>query len=223
MIMFSTGSFACYEWHGCKNHGVPCIVHLEPRPGDNWDKKDEHAMWVLLARFAWQTENSNASGWACRCRTVAAGWCLLSPLPPVYRQHGAVWCKLLNIRRRACRCRKGRQSSNCWAASAGSVCNNLLMHGLVGQAIILRVADGAQVPHGAAGYYLLGRICRLSNRQKQAVQYFAAALALDPLLWCAYEELCILGSPKLALGERSSQQLARVAFRPGVFRFYSVA
>ena len=53
----------------------------------------------------------------------------------------------------------------------------------------------AQVPHGAAGYYLLGRVCRLSNRQKQAAQFFAAALALDPLLWCAYEELCILGAP----------------------------
>ena len=51
------------------------------------------------------------------------------------------------------------------------------------------------MPHGAAGYYLLGRVCRLSNRAKQAVQYFAAALALDPLLWCAYEELCILGAP----------------------------
>ena len=51
------------------------------------------------------------------------------------------------------------------------------------------------MPHGAAGYYLLGRVCRLSNRAKQAVQFFAAALALDPLLWCAYEELCILGAP----------------------------
>lgn len=51
------------------------------------------------------------------------------------------------------------------------------------------------MPHGAAGYYLLGRVCRLSNRQKQAAQFFAAALALDPLLWCAYEELCILGAP----------------------------
>ncbi len=63
---------------------------------------------------------------------------------------------------------------------------------------LLRRAEaggGAQVPHGAAGYYLLGRICRLTNRQRQAVQHFAAALALDGLLWCAYEELCILGAP----------------------------
>jgi hypothetical protein len=58
-----------------------------------------------------------------------------------------------------------------------------------------RPGGGAQVPHGAAGYYLLGRICRLTNRQRQAVQHFAAALALDGLLWCAYEELCILGAP----------------------------
>ena len=91
------------------------------------------------------------------------------------------------------------------------------MHGVAGQAFILRVADGAQVPHGAAGYYLLGRICRLSNRQKQAVQYFAAALALDPLLWCAYEELCILGAPKLAFGRPNVTAAHKGAFRPGGF------
>lgn len=51
----------------------------------------------------------------------------------------------------------------------------------------------AQVPNGAAGYYLLGRICVASNRHDAAIQYFSAALTLDPLLWCAYEELCNLG------------------------------
>jgi hypothetical protein len=51
------------------------------------------------------------------------------------------------------------------------------------------------VPHGAAGYYLLGKICALSNRHDTAVHYYAAALTLDPLMWCAYEELCNLGAP----------------------------
>lgn len=52
---------------------------------------------------------------------------------------------------------------------------------------------GVQVPNGAAGFYLLGRICRLTNRHKVAQSYHKAALTLDPLLWSAYEELCLLG------------------------------
>lgn len=51
-----------------------------------------------------------------------------------------------------------------------------------------------QVPNGAAGRYLLGRICMQSNRHDAAVQHFTTALTLDPLLWCAYEELCALGT-----------------------------
>ena len=50
-----------------------------------------------------------------------------------------------------------------------------------------------QVPNGAAGFYLLGKICRLTNRHKVAQSYHKAALTLDPLLWSAYEELCMLG------------------------------
>eukprot|EP00877_Chromochloris_zofingiensis_P008854 jgi/Chrzof1/4221/Cz14g03180.t1 len=55
-----------------------------------------------------------------------------------------------------------------------------------------------QVPNGAAGLYLLGRICRLTNRQAKAAEYYAKALRLDPLLWTAYEELCALGFDDLA-------------------------
>ena len=72
-------------------------------------------------------------------------------------------------------------------------------------------AGDAQVPHGAAGYYLLGRICRLTSRQRQAVQYFASALALDNLLWCAYEELCILGAPKARATARRVQHVSCAA------------
>ena len=52
------------------------------------------------------------------------------------------------------------------------------------------------MPNGAAGYYLLGRICSLTNRHDAAVQYHVSALILDPLLWAAYEELCALGAPR---------------------------
>ena len=39
----------------------------------------------------------------------------------------------------------------------------------------------------------MGKICRLTNRHKVAVSYQKAALTVDPLLWSAYEELCMLG------------------------------
>ena len=51
------------------------------------------------------------------------------------------------------------------------------------------------VPGGAAGHYLLGRICKLTSRHQEAEGHFATALSLDPLLWCAFEELCTLGMP----------------------------
>ncbi|CAI9106489.1 OLC1v1005662C2 [Oldenlandia corymbosa var. corymbosa] len=51
----------------------------------------------------------------------------------------------------------------------------------------------AEVPNGAAGHYLLGLIYRYTDRRERASQHFTQALSLDPLLWAAYEELCILG------------------------------
>lgn len=54
--------------------------------------------------------------------------------------------------------------------------------------------DVAQVPNGAAGYYLLGRVYQLSNRHNIAVAYYNTALQLDPMMWCAHEELCTLGA-----------------------------
>ncbi len=50
-----------------------------------------------------------------------------------------------------------------------------------------------QVPNGAAGYYLLGKICKMTKRPDKAIEHFATALRLDVLLWSAYEELCSLG------------------------------
>lgn len=55
-----------------------------------------------------------------------------------------------------------------------------------------------QVPNGAAGWYLLGRISRLTGRPGRAAEFYSKALQLDPMLWVAYTELCMLGEvPKL--------------------------
>ncbi|XP_038880140.1 cell division cycle protein 27 homolog B isoform X1 [Benincasa hispida] len=53
---------------------------------------------------------------------------------------------------------------------------------------------GAEIPNGAAGHYLLGLIYRYTDRRRSAIQHFQQALSLDPLMWCAYEELCVLGA-----------------------------
>jgi anaphase-promoting complex subunit 3 len=50
-----------------------------------------------------------------------------------------------------------------------------------------------QVPHGAAGLYLLGRVYRLVGRAADAREQFVRALRINPLLWSAFEELCALG------------------------------
>ncbi|KAG2607300.1 hypothetical protein PVAP13_4NG237300 [Panicum virgatum] len=50
-----------------------------------------------------------------------------------------------------------------------------------------------EVPNGATGHYLLGIIYRCTGRMSAAAEQFTQALTLDPLLWAAYEELCILG------------------------------
>ena len=54
-----------------------------------------------------------------------------------------------------------------------------------------------QIPGGAAGYYLLGRLCCLTDNQQEAVRCYRSALMMDPLLWCAYEGLCNLGEHNL--------------------------
>ncbi|XP_048227782.1 cell division cycle protein 27 homolog B isoform X2 [Ricinus communis] len=56
----------------------------------------------------------------------------------------------------------------------------------------------AEVPNGAAGHYLLGLIYRYTDRRKNAILHFKQALSIDPLLWAAYEELCILGAAEEA-------------------------
>ncbi|XVF49124.1 hypothetical protein PTKIN_Ptkin03bG0243200 [Pterospermum kingtungense] len=57
---------------------------------------------------------------------------------------------------------------------------------------------GGEIPNGAAGHYLLGLIYRYTDRKKSAIHHFRLALSIDPLLWAAYEELCILGAAEEA-------------------------
>ncbi|KAM1478990.1 hypothetical protein ACFX2I_026344 [Malus domestica] len=57
---------------------------------------------------------------------------------------------------------------------------------------------GAEVPNGAAGHYLLGLIYRYTDRRKSAIHHFKQALTIDPCMWTAYEELCILGAAEEA-------------------------
>ena len=39
-----------------------------------------------------------------------------------------------------------------------------------------------------------GVICKETGRAKAAIAHFADALASDPFMWSAYEELCALGA-----------------------------
>jgi len=50
------------------------------------------------------------------------------------------------------------------------------------------------IPNGAAGLYLLGNICRRSNRRRRAMEYYRMSLQLDPLMWVSYEALCEMGA-----------------------------
>lgn len=51
-----------------------------------------------------------------------------------------------------------------------------------------------QVPNGCYGHFLLGQICKMSNRPQHAIKHYETALTMNPMLWSAYEELCSLGA-----------------------------
>jgi tetratricopeptide (TPR) repeat protein len=51
------------------------------------------------------------------------------------------------------------------------------------------------IPNGSAGLYLLGNICRKTNRRQRAIEYYRLSLKLDPLMWMSYEAICELGGP----------------------------
>ena len=54
-------------------------------------------------------------------------------------------------------------------------------------------------PLGAAGHFLFGLVCKRSGHPMKAIDHFHRSLALDPLQWQAYEELCQLGADEQVL------------------------
>ncbi|CCI39359.1 unnamed protein product [Albugo candida] len=65
---------------------------------------------------------------------------------------------------------------------------------------------GDNVINGAAGFNLMGKICRQNNQRDRAIKYFVESLELDPFLWSSYQNLCELGANMEALdfyGQRS--------------------
>lgn len=66
-------------------------------------------------------------------------------------------------------------------------------------ALLSSLEAGAEALPGAgagsaASYYLLGVICKQSDRRQAAIGHYTQALGLDPFLWSAYEDLCGLGA-----------------------------
>ncbi|GLT33039.1 hypothetical protein SLA2020_076610 [Shorea laevis] len=67
------------------------------------------------------------------------------------------------------------------------------------EAALLPIEEhSAEIPNGAAIHHLLGLIYRYTDRRKHSVEHFRNALSIDPLLWAAYEELCLLGEAEEA-------------------------
>ena len=50
-----------------------------------------------------------------------------------------------------------------------------------------------EIPGGALGLYLMGFICRRSNRRELAIDYFKRSLQLDSTLWSSIVQLGELG------------------------------
>ena len=55
--------------------------------------------------------------------------------------------------------------------------------------------DVSSIPGGAAGYYLLGIICRKEQRKEAAIEHFQKSLLIDPALWGSITELSEMGVP----------------------------
>ncbi|CAA0816426.1 Cell division cycle protein 27 homolog B [Striga hermonthica] len=87
---------------------------------------------------------------------------------------------------------KGTQMAQCRYLFALSCFQMDLMN--EAEAALSPNESSAEVPNGAAGHYLLGLVYRYTDRRQSAINHFNQALSLDPLLWVAYEELCILGA-----------------------------
>lgn len=51
-------------------------------------------------------------------------------------------------------------------------------------------------PHDIIAYWLF--YSRYTDRRKSAIHHFKQALTIDPSMWAAYEELCVLGLYKVS-------------------------
>ena len=81
------------------------------------------------------------------------------------------------------------------------------------EGVLIPDNEGGSVPNGAAGLYLLGRVYQLSNRHTPAVKHYLKSLKLDPLLWCAFEQLCVL-SPEDAKAYLDMNPVTTQTFGP---------
>lgn len=88
--------------------------------------------------------------------------------------------------------RTGHETSECRYLLA-LCCYEMGKHLEAENALLMR-GDANNVPKGAAGYLLLGKICKASGRVADAIQHLRTAYAMDPFLWSAFEELCHLGA-----------------------------
>ena len=69
------------------------------------------------------------------------------------------------------------------------------------------------VPNGAAGMYLLGNICRRTNRRRRAIEYYRLSLRIDPLMWTSYEAMCEIGGGGGAMARARAGTMAVVRRR----------
>ncbi|KAH8963977.1 hypothetical protein BDL97_04G039700 [Sphagnum fallax] len=88
---------------------------------------------------------------------------------------------------------KGAKSTQCRYLFA-LACFEMDSMGEAEAALLSCVESGSEAVNGAACQYMLGVICRLSDRRQAAIGFYTQALSLDPFFWSAYEDLCLLGA-----------------------------
>ncbi len=78
----------------------------------------------------------------------------------------------------------------------------------------------AAVPRGAFGLALLGTVCRALQQRERAIACFRAALAIQPFMWTAAEQLCALGAEEdpleTVIQQQQEQQQAKLFGGGGV-------
>jgi len=89
-------------------------------------------------------------------------------------------------------------------AEGGGIINGAKVRGNLNEAMDAWIVQSSQqssasprttcpIPNGSAGLYLLGNICRKTNRRQRAIECYRLLLKLDQLMWTSYEVICKLG------------------------------